>query len=68
MVMGENNSAFWRAELSADVWAGMVGIGSCQWGEEVREMVVVALMEGTSFEGLVELLAIEKDFFGAIFL
>lgn len=46
----------------------MVGIGSCQWGEEVRGMVVVALMEGTSFEGLVKLLAIEKDFFGAIFL
>lgn len=31
-------------------------------------MVLVVLMERTSFEGLVELLVTENDFFGAVFL
>lgn len=44
------------------MWGEMVGIGSCYWGEEVRGMVLVALIEGTSSERLVELLATENDF------
>lgn len=36
--------------------------GLVSGGEEVREMVLVALMEGTSSEGLVELLATEDNF------
>lgn len=50
------------------MWPEMVTIGSCQWGQEVRRMVLVALMEGTSFEGFIELVATENEFLVSFFL